>query len=258
MSNPFKKVDEFFTAFIDDEANRFFVMNLPFWSFVTYITWHLVEYLGLYLIWAGLVFVLTPYIMAVIVYTIYNQDKSEYYETPLTFFRFTLAGYLVSVLTLIGIPGWYFGYLMKWIQAPPFNELYWKAIVIWFRVFNFYYDWKNKELQEFANSYSFKYQTWAWSFFMSSVVIVPGIFYWLYSNAREKAEIEEKERVRLAAATEQKRIRDEAREKDVSARQLAYEERQNREQEIEKEKQQKLEAKLKEVRAKDPWDSGFL
>lgn len=258
MSNPFQKVDEFFATFVDDEMGRFFCFNLPFWSFVTYITWRLIEYLGLYLIWAGLVFMLTPYIMAVIVYTIYNQDKSEYYETPLTFFRFTLAGYLVSVLTLIGIPGWYFGYLMKWIQAPPFNELYWKAIVIWFRVFNFYYDWKNKELQEFANSYSFKYQTWQWSFFVSSVVIVPGIFYWLYSNAKEKAELEEKERARLTAVADEIRIRDEAREKELAARQLAYEERQKREQEIEKEKQQRLAAKLKEVKSKDPWESGFL
>ena len=64
MSNPFKKVDEFFAAFIDDEANRFFVMNLPFWSFVAYVVWNLMESLGLYLLWAGVVFVLAPYLIA--------------------------------------------------------------------------------------------------------------------------------------------------------------------------------------------------
>jgi hypothetical protein len=243
---------------IDDEVGRFFCLHLPFWGFIIYVIWHLLEYLGLYIIWAGAVFVVAPYIVAVVMHGIHNQDKFEYYEGPVTLFRFTLAGYLVSILALIGIPGWYFGYLMQALGRQAFIDFYWNVIVLWYRVFNFYHGFSPQSLKEFANGYIFKYPNWQWSFLLSSVVIVPGIFYWLYSQAQEKARIEEKERQRLEAKTEQMRLRDEAREKDLAARQLAYEERQKLELEIEKEKQRELQAKINEIKGKDPWDSGFL
>ena len=140
MSNPFKKVDEFFEAFIDDEDNRFFVMNLPFWSFVFYVTWNLTESLGLYLIWASLAFVAAPYLIARAGLMIYGEDQIKQdgvgrFQPPWAW----ICGYVVSVLVLIGIPHWYAGFLIKGIQSQIFAKFYLGVLKLWWEVFNFYH-----------------------------------------------------------------------------------------------------------------------
>lgn len=259
MSNPFKKVDEFFAAFIDDEANRFFVMNLPFWSFVFYVTWNLTESLGLYLLWVGVVFGLTPYAIARAGLMIYGEDQIKrdgvgVWQPPWAW----ICGYVVSVLVLIGIPGFYFGYVLQFAQSKAFNDFYWGFVVLWWKVFNFYHDYKMKDLDSFAQGFSFRYLTWAWSFFVSAALVVPGMFYWLYTSAKKRFQAEELEQSRLAEKARATRLYEEAQAKDAEERQRAYEAKQLNEQQVQKEKQRKLQAKINEIKGKDPWDSGFL
>jgi hypothetical protein len=259
VSNPFKKVDEFFAAFIDDETNRFFVMNLPFWSFVVYVTWNLTESLGLYLLWVGVVFGLTPYAIARVGLMIYSDDQIKQdgvgrFQPPWAW----ICGYVVSILVLIGIPGLYFGYVMKFAQSKIFNDLYWGFIVLWWKVFNFYHDYKMKDLEEFAQGFSYRYLTWAWSFMVSAVVIVPGMFYWLYTSAKENFQAEELEESRLVEKDRALKLQEEAQAKEAQKRQLVFEEKKRQEEQAQKEKQRKLQAKINEIKGKDPWDSGFL
>ena len=259
MSNPFKKVDEFFAVFIDDEANRFFVMNLPFWSFVFYVTWNLTESLGLYFIWASLAFVAAPYLIARVGLMIYGEDQIKQdgvgrFQPPWAW----ICGYVVSVLVLVGIPGLYFGYVMKFAQSKAFNDFYWGFVVLWWKVFNFYHDYKTKELQEFAQGFSYRYLTWAWSFLVSAVLIVPGMFYWLYSSAKQRLQADELEQSRAAEKARALKLYEEAQAKQADERQRAYEAKKLREQQEQLEKNKKIQEKLNEIKGKDPWDSGFL
>ena len=259
MSNPFQKVDEFFATFVDDEMGRFFCFNLPFWSFVLYVTWNLTESFGLYLLWASVVFGLIPYAIARLGFMIYGEDQIKqdgvgHWQPPWAW----ICGYVVSVLVLIGIPGLYFGYVMKFSQSKVFNDFYWGFVVLWWKVFNFYHDYKMKDLESFAQGFSFRYLTWAWSFFVSAVVIVPGIFYWLYSSTKGRLQAEELERSRLAEKALTKRLYEEAQAKEAEDRQRAFETKKLREQQEQLEKNKKIQAKINEIKGKDPWDSGFL
>lgn len=259
MSNPFKKVDEFFATFVDDEMGRFFCFNLPFWSFVAYVTWNLTESLGLYLLWAGVVFGLTPYSVARTGLMIYGEDQIKQdgvgqWQPPWPW----ICGYVVSILVLIGMPGLYFGYIMKFAQGTAFNDFYWGFVVLWWKFFNFYHDYKTKEIQDFAQGFSFRYLTWAWSFFVSAVVIVPGMFYWLYTSAKERFQTEELEQSRLTEKARSTRLYEEAQAKDTEERQRAFDAKKLNEQQVQKEKQKNIQAKINEIKGKDPWDSGFL
>ena len=259
MSNPFKKVDEFFAAFIDDEANRFFVMNLPFWSFVAYVTWSLTESLGLYLLWAGVVFVAVPYAISRLALMIYSegqikQDGVGKWQPPWAW----ICGYAVSILVLIGIPGLYFGYVMKFVQSKVFNDFYWGFVVLWWKFFNFYHNYKMKELEAFAQGFSYRYLTWAWSFLVSAVAVVPGMFYWFYASAKERIQAEELEQSRVAEKARATRLYEEAQAKEADQRQRTYEAKKLRDQQEQLEKQKKIQDKLNEIKGKDPWDSGFL
>ena len=258
MGNLIRKVDEFFAVFIDDEAKRFFVMHLPFWSLVIWISWLVAKYVGLYLLWLGAVFVVTPFVIAAMGLGIYNESELQYDSGPLTMFRAAAGLYVISVLSLIGIPGWYFGFVLQMIQSQVFRDAYWAVLVFWWKVFNFYHEDTLKDMQAFADGFVFHYRTWQWCFLVSAVAVAPVLFYWLYSRAKEIAAAEEQELARLTAVAEQKRIQDEAREKELAARKLAYEERLRLSAEIEKEKQHKLQEKIKEIKGEDPWDSGFL
>ncbi len=259
MANPIQKVDEFFAAFIDDEATRFFVMHLPFWSFVVYIVWHLTENLGLYLLWAGTTFVVVPYVVAQVLVTIYSdeqirQDGIGQWRPPWAW----ICGYVVLILVLIGIPGLYFGYAIQFVQSKMFNKFYWGFVALWWKAFNFYHDYKAKELNEFLQGFSFRYLTWAWSFMVSAVVIVPGMFYWLYATAKENFQAEELEESRLVEKDRALKLQEEAQAKEAQRRQLVFEEKKRQEELAQKEKQRKLQEKMNEIKGKDPWESGFL
>lgn len=259
MSNPFRKVDEFFAMFVDDEMGRFFCFNLPFWGFVVYVTWNLTQALGLYLLWAGVVFGLTPYVIARAGLMIYDEDQIKqdsvgHWQPPWAW----ICGYVVSVLVLIGIPGLYFGYVLKLAQSKAFNDFYWGFVVLWWKVFNFYHDYKTKELEAFAQGFSFRYLTWSWSFFVSAAVIVPGMFYWLYGTTKESLQAEELEQNKLAEKARATKLYEEVQAKQADERQRTYEVKKLLEQQEQMEKKKKIQAKINEIKGKDPWDSGFL
>ena len=259
MSNPFKKVDEFFALFVDDEMGRFFCFNMPFWSFVIYVTWNLTESLGLYLIWVGLAFVAAPYLIARAGLMIYAEDQIKragvgHWQPPWAW----ICGYVASILVLIGIPGLYFGYVMKFTQSKAFNDFYWGFVVLWWKFFNFYHDYKMKEFESFGRGFSYQYLTWAWSFFVSAALVAPATFPWLYSSAKERLQAEELEQSRLAEKARALKLYEEAQTEEANERQRSYEAKKLREQQEQLEKQKKIQAKINEIKGKDPWDSGFL
>ena len=115
-----------------------------------------------------------------------------------------------------------------------------------------------KEFEAFAQGFSYRYLTWSWSFFVSAALVVPGMFYWLYTSAKERFQAEELEQSRLAEKARATRLYEETQAKAAEERLRAYEAKKLNEQQVQKEKQKKIQAKINEIKGKDPWDSGFL
>lgn len=258
MGNFIKNVDEFFSSLIPDEVGRFFCLHLPFWGLVIYISWHVTEYVGLFLLWGGLVFWLTPYLIARLGLGILAETNLSYHENKWTLFKVSVGVYFISILVLIGIPGGYSGYFVQWIESPAFTEAYWGVIVIWWKCFNFYRNYKLREFKEFLQMFGFRYESWQIAFLVSSSGIVPTLFYWMYARAKEHAQFEELEQSRHEDELRLKRKQEEARAKESAERLRLNEKRALQQQQDEREKQKKIQAKINEIKGKDPWDSGFL
>jgi hypothetical protein len=258
MSNPIAKVDEFFYTLIPDEGPRVFCLHLPFWGGLLCIVWNLAEHFGLYLIWAAVVFVIFPYGLASFGHGIYERNKFERLGSLVTLFRFIVVSYVVAVYLIIGIPGFRNGYLIRALASETFATWYVQGLVVWYRVFNFYHDIDPKEFKKFIYRFELNYQTWQWCLLVSLLVIVPGMFYLIYSIAKDEAKKQELAKIKALEEVAERRERDEARRKECAERELAYEKEKKREQEIEQEKQRKIKAKITEVKGKDPWSSGFL
>jgi hypothetical protein len=79
-----------------------------------------------------------------------------------------------------------------------------------------------------------------------------------YEIAKDEAKKQELAKIKALEEVAERRERDEARSKEIAARELAYEKEKKRELAIEQEKQRKIKAKITEVKGKDPWSSGFL
>lgn len=174
---------------------------------------------------------------------------------------FGIGSYAVSILALIGVPGWYFGFVLRGIQTQAFSDAYWAGIVYWWRFFNFYHESTSAEVkaaQAFANHYDFHYQTWQVSFLVSAIVMTPFLFWLIHSAAKENARTEELEHLRLLKEAEKKTAEEEASQRRLAERQRQFEERRLQEEKAEKERQKKIQEKINEVKGKDPWDSGFL
>lgn len=258
MGNFIKAVDEFFSVIIPDEMGRFFCLHLPFWGLVIYISWHVTEYVGLFLVWAVLVFWLTPCLIARIGLKVLAEAELSHYESKWTPLKVSVSVYFISILVLIGIPGWYSGYFMQLIESPAFAEVYWGFIVIWWKVFNFYRSYKLKELQEFLQIFGFSYKSWQIAFLVSSSVIVPILFYRFYTKTREQAQLDELAQSRHEDELRLKRRQEEARVKELEERERLNEKRVLQEQQAQKEEKKKIQEKINEVKGKNPWDSGFL
>ena len=260
MGNAIKKVDDFFGLFIQDEAGRFFFLHLPFWGFILYITWFTTEAVGLFLIWGMIVFGLVPYISAGVFRGIVAGAENTGDKGVIWF---GIGSYAVSILALIGIPGWYFGFVLKGVQTQAFTDAYWATIVYWWRFFNFYHDFKTtaaeiKAAQAFVNHYNFRYQMWQVSFLVSAVVITPILFWWMRGKERAHVRAEELEQQRLLREAEKKKAEEEASQRRYEEQQRLGEQRRLQEEKAEEERQQKIREKINEVKGKDPWGSGFL
>lgn len=258
MDNPVKKVDDFFALFVDDEAGRFFFLHVPFWGLVIFIGWHVMESLGLFLLWGAFVFAAVPYVIANVYLGIYEQDRFEHYEGKLTMFRVALTAYAASILALIGVPGWYFGFILQAAQTKVFEGAYWAVVVFWWELFNFYHGYTKKAAQEFVNGFVFQFQTWQWSFLVSAVVITPILFYRLYAKAKERTRDEELDQIRHEREAKERIEQAQAKAQELEKRRQLNEKKRLEEERIESEKQKKIQEKINEVKGKDPWDSGFL
>ena len=255
MSNPIAKVDDFFAALIPDEGPRVFFLHLPFWGGLLCIVWNLAEHFGLYLIWAALVFAIVPYMLASLGYVIYERNK---FASSAKVVWFSLISYLAMVYLIIGIPGLRNGYLIRALASETFATWHVQGLVVWYRVFNFYHEIDPKEFKKFIYRFELNYQTWQWCFLVSLLVIVPGMFYFFYEIAKDEAKKQALAKIKALEEVAERRERDEARSKEIAARELAYEKEKKRELEVEQEKQRKIKAKITEVKGKDPWSSGFL
>jgi len=255
VGNFIKKVDEFFEMFIGDEMGRGFFLHLPFWGVIIFFLWNLTEALGLYLIWIVVVFGLIPFFSALGFQAIYDMDKySESQIKP----RIALGIYVTAVLTLIGIPGLYFGLIIKGVQTSMFSDSYWEVINTWWNFFNFYHKYSLKEAQAFVNRYVFHYQSWQISFLISAVVIAPMIFWSLHKDEKEQVRIDELNSRRLNNEAAEKIKQEAIKQKEYEVWQLKVKQERYREEQAEIERQRKIQEKIKEVKGKDPWGSGFL
>jgi hypothetical protein len=260
LSNPVKKVDEFFSVIIEDGAGRFFCLHLPFWGLVGIVGWHVIEALGLFLIWGGIVFLLIPGLSA---WAFQGLCEQEQFSEDKGAIQVAVGVYAAAVLAMTGIPGWYFGFALQGIQTQAFSDAYWAGIVYWWRFFNFYRNFKStkaelKEAQAFLNHYQFSYQTWQVLFLISAMVVTPLLFWWIHNMAVARARSEELEHLRLLKEAEEKKAREDAYNRTVEERQRQHQERRLKEEQAEKEKQRKIQEKFNEIKGKDPWDSGFL
>ena len=260
MANPIKKVDDFFSLIIEEEAGRFFCLHLPFWAFVIFVTWNVTEAIGLYLIWGGIVFAVTPFAVAVVFHAILESEK---YNEKKTAFRVLIGVYAAAILALIGVPGLYLGLVFNIVRTQTFSDAYWTVIVGWYRFFHFYHEFKGtkaeiKAGQDFINEYQFSFFTWQVSFLVSAVVIAPLMFWWFGKKERDREWALEMENARLKQEARAAKEQEEAARRFQEEQQRKFEERQRQEKLAEEEKQKKIQEKINEVKGKDPWDSGFL
>jgi hypothetical protein len=253
-----KRVDDFFASFIEDEVGRAFFLHLPFWGISLFLAWCLMGEFGLYLLWAAIVFVVVPFSVAAGYREIYEHDGYQRHAGKWTAFRASLALYAVAVLALIGVPGWYQGLLMRAIESDAFTKAYWWAVVHWWQVFNFYREDELKELQAFANRLRFSYAIWQWSFFASAAIVAPAFFFWFCAIAKDLAKQEKIEAARRESEAMEAKRRADARAREMAEYSQREEKRRNEELEAKMEERRKIEAKVNEVRGKDPWESGFL
>ena len=130
--------------------------------------------------------------------------------------------------------------------------------MVWWKLFNFYHDYKRKDLQNFLKPLVFSFDHWQICFLISAVVIVPLLFYRRNLKARLLELTQEREVIRYQKERAEQLAKEKAEEEHRLARKLAYEERLRQEREIEQAAQKKLQAKINEVKGKDPWESGFL
>lgn len=243
-----ENVDEFFKVFIEDGLGRFVFCHLPFWSLIYFIAWNFLAYLGPYVIFGVVFFILPPLIFGGILFEIYKMDEVR------TFRRFKIAIpiYLGILLITVGIPKLYYGWFLDMVSNRDVDKIYVGFIKYWWIFFNHLQPFKDVEVPTDLYQYRFvslQFLLWAVSLLGTSVIFY--IFYDTDKDEQKKIqqeiEKEAQEEVRNAQLTKERRIRDEA-------LRLKNEEIARAKQVEEDAKQRKID----ETKAKDPWDSGFL
>lgn len=258
MNNPFKIMDKKFEWVAQDPAWRFFCCHLPFWLAVYAFSWLFISLFGIQILFFCTFCILPSYVFA-------RLFKGQFIQKVL------IAG-AATLLVLVGIPGLYFGLLMKLILTVPFTEFYLGFIRSWWTFFNliwifsfadipwglYFYENLNVQILFLCAGLVLPY-------FMC--ILIPDEGYILpreftpdeervvdHENAlREEGEdaarreLETKEEARKQALSNAQL---EAARLEALALQKARAEEKSREEERQK--------RIKAVKDKDPWGSGFL
>ena len=196
------------------------------------------------------------------------------------------AMYGIMTLVLIGIPEIYFGIIPFLMSTKTFAHAYWLTLKDWFyflHVFgshSFLRAVTKKELLNYLTSQGSKTITWQWLLFTSHLVIIPILAIRSYLKSEAKKIADERRQLELEfqreaeARRQAKNLESENEirhrvEKQRLSKIKAEEDRlleirkredarvaeiRRREEELEKKRQ----AKIQEVKGKNPWDSGFL
>lgn len=261
-------VDRFFYQFIEDEPSRAFFLHLPFWSLSLWISWYVLLHSGLWLLWVAVTLIVAPVVLSALSMEIYKTSQHEPTMAGgwITMFRAWCAAYVCLVCTLIGIPGLYFGLILQVVQTNMFANAYWWVITFWWKLFHVYQtDYNMKDMRAFLTFYGFQYVTWQWCFLVSAVAIAPSLFGWLYLVERTDRRVRASE---AEAAAE--KVKDDLKKAEINkakaeteklraeAGRVELEKKRQAAREAEAEEKRKHEAKINEVKGKDPWDSGFL
>ena len=254
-------VDRFFYQLIEDEPSRAFFLHLPFWGLAAWLAWYVMLHSGLWLLWVTLVFIVMPIVLSTASMDIYksSQDEPTYLNGKITMFRAWCAAYVCLVLAMIGIPGHYLGLILQVVQSNVFARAYWWGIEAWWKLFHVYQTaYNTKDLQAFLKFYEFEFATWQWCFLVSSVVLAPAWFAWLYTEERTARLVRESEAEVAAIKAKDDLAQAERDKAKAEERRIELKKKQLAKLEAEAEARRKLDAKINEVKGKDPWDSGFL
>lgn len=247
--NIFEEVDDFFRVFSDDEVGRFFFCNLPFWSLVYLIFWALVAYLGPYALMLMVPGVVVPILMNIILMVFYSGTEAG---NKLSSLKFSIPLCLVLFIPLFGFPGLLDGFLFDFIRSKTFAEYYWWALRGWWNFFN--------HLNYFAED-TIPSKFYVWRFLYGHVVFMVlsttfTIFFFYNYHQREVDEAKEHQEELNRAQEEEEAEKRRKLQDEERARVRAIREAQEQEEKKKLEKERR--EKMKEVTAKDPWDSGFL
>ena len=193
--------------------------------------------------------VVVPILMNIILMGFYSGTEAK---NKLSSLKFSGPLCLAVFIPLFGIPGAIDGILFNFIRTKSFQEYYVWFLENWWAFFN--------HLNYFADDYP-PDGMYGWNIFYGHVIFVAlsfivtiFFFYNYHQHKVDKAKERQEELIRAQEeeeAEERRKLRDEER-----ARVRALKEAQQQEEKERQEKERR--EKMKEVTAKDPWDSGFL
>ena len=290
VSKIWSSVDNLLKPFISFEDYRITAQML-LWTIVILLFHNLVEHYAPLIVMDLVLFYSCPWFVAneaCQVYLEFKEKQPPYQEDPL---KFAVGAYVFSLLVLIGIPHLYGGLIIQMVKSNIFQSFYWFFAKIWFVIFNFAHPTK-PNFDAFHQSMVISYDGLVFKLLLGFGVIAPAMAILLYPwlkdkrvkdrelevlmRAKREREFEEKERERRLAeyerieqAQENIRLREEFKLKQeaslaaTTASANAETERLKRErkshlEQIEIEKKRKVEARIQEVKGKNPWDSDFI
>jgi len=290
VSKVWRSIDNFLKPFISYADFRI-TAQLLLWTGVILLFHNLIEHYVLLIVMDLVLFYSCPWFVAneaCQTYLEMGENQPPYQEDPL---KFAAGAYVFSLLVMIGIPHLYGGFIIQMVKSNLFDSFYWVFANIWFVIFNFAHP-TTQSLATFHQSMVISYDALALKLLLSFGVIVPVMAFLLYPGLKEKRakdkeletlekakrerDFEQKERERMRPeyeqierAREDLRLREEFRLKQeanraaASAASNAETERLKRErkshfEQIEVEERRKVEARIQEVKGKNPWDSDFI
>lgn len=290
VSKIWSSVDNLLKPFISYEDYRITVQML-LWMSLILLFHNLVERYALLIVMDFILFYSFPWFVAseaCQTYLEFKENQPPYQEDPL---KFAIGAYVLSLLVLIGIPHLFGGLIIQMVKSNIFQSFYWFFANLWFVIFNFAHPTK-PNFDAFHQSMVISYNGLILKLLLGFGIIAPAVAFSLYPGLKEKRakdrelevlakakrerEFEEKERERRYAeynrierAHEGSRLGEEFKLKrdanhasaitaaNAETERLKRERKSHLEQ-IEIEKKRKVEARIQEVKGKNPWDSDFI
>ena len=290
VSKVWRLVDNLLNPFISFEDYRITVQML-LWMSLILLFHNLVERYALLIVIDLLLLYSCPWFVASEAcqdYLEFKENQPPYQEDPL---KFAVGAYVFSLLVLIGIPHLYGGLIIQMVKSNIFQSFYWFFANLWFVIFNFAHP-TAQSLAAFHQSMVISYDALILKLLLGFGIIAPAMAFSLHPGIKEKRakdrdlevlakakrerefeEIERKRRLaeydRIERAQEGSRLREEFKLKQEANRGAAIaaanaeterlkRERKSHLEQIEVEKKRKVEARIQEVKGKNPWDSDFI